>query len=131
MDDLVTGIDDSAGRLEVALASLASWYPMERGTVRLAVTGGAESPSLAYRSDCAVVTLQVESADIVWLECSFADEVFRDEIDLRLTHPEILVELCVELLAGRGLLVRGILSKRPVGLRVRTGQIDWYLPRVD
>jgi hypothetical protein len=106
---------------------------MDRGTVRLAVAGGVEGPSLAYRSDCAVVILQVESADIVWLECSFADdEAFRDETDLRLTHPELLVELCAELLTGSGSpLVRAILGKRPVGLRVRTGRIDWYLPRVD
>jgi hypothetical protein len=76
MDDLVTETDDPASGLEVALASLANSYPMDCGTVRLAVAGGVEGPSLAYRSDCAVVTLQVESDDIVWLECSFADEAF-------------------------------------------------------
>ena len=123
-------LDALVSKLDVALAGLAEHDPVERGTIRLAVADGVESPFLTYRSDRGVVTLQLESASTVWLECHVDDQVFRDEIDLASTPVEVLVKLCTELHAGKASLVRGLLSRRPVGLRVRAERIKWFLPLV-
>lgn len=123
-------LDALVRKLEVALASLADRHPVERGAIRLAVAGGVDSPFLTYRSDRGVVTVQVESASTIWLECQVDDKVFRDEVDLESTSLEVLVKLCTELHAGRASLVRGILTRRPVGLRVRAERVSWFLPRV-